>query len=239
MATSESKLSMKLLIDTKARKVLFAEAEKGCVDFLFHILSLPVATVIRLLKRKRMSYGCLPNLYDSVENMNDTYIQSNQGKDILLKPSSSVGISSVPFLLLNEVPAQRTFYGCGTPSYNCGSSNSYVTDNPSAKCPNCQRLMSRKLTYVAPPVADGAVTATKGFVKELVTYMIMDDLVVKPMSIISSITLLNKFNVKDVGALQEEVVHFGMDEAVVLLKASFESKTVLTSVFMNRIRASK
>ena len=42
--------------------------------------------------------------------------------------------------------------------------------------------------------------------------MVMDDLEVKPMSTISSITLLNKFNVKHIGALEEQVVELGMDE---------------------------
>ncbi|THG00362.1 hypothetical protein TEA_000552 [Camellia sinensis var. sinensis] len=41
---SSSKVSLKLLIDTKAHKVLFAEAGKDFVDFLFNILSLPVGT---------------------------------------------------------------------------------------------------------------------------------------------------------------------------------------------------
>ncbi|KAF7814877.1 DUF674 family protein [Senna tora] len=40
----------------------------------------------------------------------------------------------------------------------------------------------------------------------VVTYMVMDDLVVQPTSFISSITLVNKFNVKEVGALHEKVV---------------------------------
>ncbi|KAM3374728.1 hypothetical protein P3S68_013442 [Capsicum galapagoense] len=141
MAT-DSKLSLKLLIDPKAKKVLFAETEKDCVDFLFHILSLPVSTVIRLLKTKGMNYGCLPNLYESVENLHDTYIQ-------------------------------------------CGNS------------------MSRKLTYLTPHGVKEAVASTgTGFVKEAVKYMVMDDLVVEPISVVSSITALNKyFNVKDVGAL--------------------------------------
>lgn len=70
MATSENKLSMKLLIDTKAKKVVFAEVEKDFVDFLFHILSLPVG---RVSKQKGMN-GCLLNLYQSVQNLNDTYM---------------------------------------------------------------------------------------------------------------------------------------------------------------------
>ncbi|MCD7458018.1 hypothetical protein HAX54_036951 [Datura stramonium] len=230
--TADTKLSMKLLIDAKAGKVLFAEAEKDCVDFLFHILSLPVATVISLLKEKGM-IGCLHNLYESVENLDDTYIQSNLGKDMLLKPKSPVGISSGPLLLLKDVPFQTSLYKCDS------SCSSYATDDPTAICPSCGRHMSRGLQYVAPP-AKAAVAATGGFVKGVVTYMVMDDLVVKPMSTISSITLLNKFNVKDVGVLHEEFVTFGMEEALKLLKSSFESKTaVLTSVFMSRGKEEK
>lgn len=54
-----------------------------------------------------------------------------------------------------------------------------------------------------------------GFVKGVVTYMVMDDLVVTPMSTISSITMLNKLNVKDVGALEERVVDLGMPEVYI------------------------
>lgn len=48
--------------------------------------------------------------------------------------------------------------------------------------------------------------------KGVVTYMIMDDLEVSPMSTICSVTLLNKFYVKDVGALEEKMVQLGMKE---------------------------
>ncbi|WMV35339.1 hypothetical protein MTR67_028724 [Solanum verrucosum] len=58
------------------------------------------------------------------------------------------------------------------------------------------------MNYIASEGVKGAVAAKGGFVKEAVTYMVTDDLVVKPMSPISSITLLNKFNVKNVGVLQ-------------------------------------
>ncbi|GMN57304.1 hypothetical protein TIFTF001_026417 [Ficus carica] len=62
--------------------------------------------------------------------------------------------------------------------------------------------------------------------------MIMDDLVVEPMSAISGIVLL-KFNIKDVGVLEERVVDITMSEGLKLLQASLQSKTVLTSVFLN------
>ncbi|KAH0660757.1 hypothetical protein KY289_029505 [Solanum tuberosum] len=188
-----SKVTMKLLIDSKSKKVMFAEAGKECIDFLFHILALPIGSVIRLLTTKGM-VGCLGNLYDSLQNLDNIYIQPNQKKDTLLKPKSAVCDTSVPLLLINDSPVQKQFYRCP---------NHYASD--------------------------------KGLVKGVVTYMVLDDLVVKPMSTISSITLLNQFSIKDVGVLKEKVVTLGMDEALKLLKTSLQSKSVLTSVFMDNI----
>ncbi|GFY82208.1 hypothetical protein Acr_02g0004480 [Actinidia rufa] len=72
--------------------------------------------------------------------------------------------------------------------------------------------MSKKVSYVARTTAN-EVSAGKGFfVQGVVTYVVMDDLVVKPMSVISSTTLLNKFNVKDLSAFEEKVVDFKMYE---------------------------
>ncbi|KAL2323899.1 hypothetical protein Fmac_022957 [Flemingia macrophylla] len=58
------------------------------------------------------------------------------------------------------------------------------------------------------------------------------------MSTISSIALLNKFSIKEVGALEERVVELGMNQAVNILKASLQSKMVLTSVFLKKATGS-
>ncbi|XP_043715193.1 uncharacterized protein LOC122663650 [Telopea speciosissima] len=71
-----------------------------------------------------------------------------------------------------------------------------------------------------------------GYVKEVVTYMITDDLEVKPVSTISGITFLNRYDVKDIAALEDRVVHLGMKEGLDLLRASLQSKSVLTDVFL-------
>jgi hypothetical protein len=49
-------------------------------------------------------------------------------------------------------------------------------------------------------------------VQGIVTYTVMDDLAVTPLSSISSITLLNTFAVKDLAALQEKTVQIGYKE---------------------------
>ncbi|GFP87033.1 hypothetical protein PHJA_000847100 [Phtheirospermum japonicum] len=234
---ANSSVSLKLLIDTQAKRVIFAEADKEFVDFLFYILSLPVAKLVSLLGKDGM-VGSLANLYESIENLNESYIEPNQTRDSLLKHVSSVTTGScVPLLAIKNAPATaktKKFYRC-----NC-TNNQYShfvqQDDPRAVCPNCGKYMDKLLEYVkyAPAAVDEQVSINKcGFVKEVVTYMVMDDLTVKPMSTISSITLLNELGVEDVRALQEKIVNLGMTEAVKLLKASLESKNVLTHVFLS------
>ncbi|KAM1141268.1 hypothetical protein ACFX2J_041094 [Malus domestica] len=226
MANSESTVSLKLLVDLKRHKVLFAEAGKDFVDFLFTLLSLPVGTVIRLLAKHGM-VGSLGKLYESVETLSDTYMQPNLDKDTLLKPKPAIGGTDVLHLLAGDEATRKV--------YMCRNYHRYVADDSRAICPSCNSAMSTEVPHVAPHVASGSSSGEGGgYVKGLVTYMIMDNLEVKPMSTISGITVLNKFNVKEVGALEEKVVHLGMQEGISLLKASLQSNYVLTSVFLGK-----
>ncbi|KAG7946987.1 hypothetical protein I3843_14G069900 [Carya illinoinensis] len=72
----------------------------------------------------------------------------------------------------------------------------------------------------------------KGYVRGVVTYLVMDDLTVKPMATISSITLLNTLNIKDMGSVQEKKVEIDIDKGLELIKVSLCSTTVLTDVFL-------
>ncbi|XP_011027119.1 PREDICTED: uncharacterized protein LOC105127491 isoform X2 [Populus euphratica] len=53
-------------------------------------------------------------------------------------------------------------------------------------------------------------------------YMVTGDLSVSPMSMVSGVGLLNKFDVKDFGVLEEKVVELGINEDA--LTAVFLSK---------------
>ncbi|KAK7270084.1 hypothetical protein RIF29_22983 [Crotalaria pallida] len=237
MAFSSTKVTLKLLIDTKSDKVLFAEASKEVIDFLFNLLRLPIGTVVRLLTKENM-VGSLGNLYESVENLSDSYMQPNQDKDVLLKPRALISSTEISGLLPapndgddnKDNVVEAKFYMCPNRcQYN-------VTSDNKTLCPHCRCNMYSEVRYVGKKVAGDEVCSTsRGFVKEVVTYMVMDDLVIQPMSTISSITILNKFNIKEVGALQEKVVELGMPEGINLLKASLQSKSVLTTVFLKNV----
>lgn len=70
-----------------------------------------------------------------------------------------------------------------------------------------------------------------GYVKDLLTFMVMDNLVVKPMSnSIFCITLLNSCDVKDLGALETVEVYIGKNEVHVLFV-----KILLVFLFMSEI----
>ncbi|KAG5602305.1 hypothetical protein H5410_033675 [Solanum commersonii] len=89
--------------------------------------------------------------------------------------------------------------------------------------------MSVQVVYADPPGVMESKAETGFFVKEVVKYMVMDDLVVKPLSV-SNITALKDYsNIKEIVSLHEEV-------ASKLLKSSLESKPVLANAFMSLVK---
>ncbi|KAL5226825.1 hypothetical protein ABZP36_015090 [Zizania latifolia] len=239
MDATSAALSIKLLIDTKAQRVLFAEAGKDVVDFLFSLIALPVATAVKLLGTDSM-VGCVGNLYLSVEKLDGTYVQPGPSKDALLRPvvlsPAAATSSSVLRLPAASWAPSKSFFVCDVGGGCSSRCRGYVTEKSGTACPNCGRSMTTVAQLVSPAAGQVAQNAeaggAKGFVQGIVTYTVMDDLTVSPMSSISSITLLNTFAVKDVAALQEKTVPLGYKEGLAVLKASLQSKTVLTDVFL-------
>ncbi|XP_048326599.1 uncharacterized protein LOC125421480 [Ziziphus jujuba] len=124
---------------------------------------------------------------------------------------------------------------CPSTGYGCGGINGeenwlaydenhhrhgfhrYVSDDPQANCPHCYSNISAEVTFVA---ADKSLSSSAsggekgseggGYVKDGVTYMVMDDLQVKPFPLVSSLSMLSTFNVRDNGALVEKTVSVGI-----------------------------
>ncbi|GKU91874.1 hypothetical protein SLEP1_g5688 [Rubroshorea leprosula] len=209
MAAVETKLSLKLLVDTKSHRVLYAEAGKEFVDFLFNLPFQPIGSVIAILSKQGM-VGSLGKFYESVKTLSDTYKQASQvALDALLSPTVHTS-AAVPQLLPNiQMTNSTRFYGCSR-TYNTSCYNP-VTNDPGVKCPSLGTSMDRQQKYVRDPPNKNSCSTEEGYVKGVVTYMIMDDLEVRPMSTISSTTMINKFNIKDIGVLEEKV-DVGMDQ---------------------------
>ncbi|KAJ3688370.1 hypothetical protein LUZ61_017534 [Rhynchospora tenuis] len=228
----ETKIGLKLLIDNKSHKVIFAEAGKEFVDFIFSLLALPIGSVIKLLSSASMQ-GSIGNLYQSVKNIDSNYLLPNKEKSSLLEPKICLSGSPSNLLLEGDNNSlQPKIYVC-----QGGCSTASLEKN--GICPTCRGKFTRERTLVVPSketVEMGNSTCESGgFVRGVVTYMITDKLEVTPMSSISSITLINKFGLNKGNVdLSEEVVHMGMNEGLALLKASLQSKMVLTDVFLGK-----
>ncbi|XP_038680243.1 uncharacterized protein LOC119981261 [Tripterygium wilfordii] len=213
-------LSMKLLIDHEGRRVLFAEAGKDAVDILFSILSLPLGAVARI-----------KNWEDRVWSIGNLYQNFLVNKVVATYPNTA-NANSPPLLLSTNQssPTEKSYYKCANFGYS--SCRSYVTLDPKSVCPYCSTAMSSPLTLVSPTNEGSSSSSSSsyfesGFVKDNVTYMIMDDLVVKPMSIISSITLFNRLNLKR----RRSISPLSIDKVGKLLSAALQTKKVLTNVF--------
>ncbi|XP_062231153.1 uncharacterized protein LOC133928714 [Phragmites australis] len=241
--TPSTALTMKLLVDSQRWRVVFAEAGKDTVDFLFSLLAVPAGTSVKLLGKESM-VGCMGNLYGSAERLEEPYVQPGAAKDVILgaamPPPAAVRPNSWVFPLpapapAAPAPAPKKFYNCGNSYYrnNCGS---YVTEVSGTCCPNCGNRMYTETNLVgSPQPVDAKEPVRKGFVQGgMVVYTVTDDLVISPMSNVSTIALLNACGVRDFGMLQERTVQIGYKEGLEILRASLQSKTVLTDVFLGK-----
>jgi hypothetical protein len=124
---------MKLLVDTRAWHVLFTEASKDVVDFLFSLFSVPIGTFVKILEEDSSIVGCVGCLYDSSENLKGTYVQLG---DTLLHPAALSPASSS----FHSLP--KTFYRCNQQcDYDthgtCGGCCGYIMATYATTCPSC------------------------------------------------------------------------------------------------------
>ncbi|CAO2204586.1 unnamed protein product [Urochloa humidicola] len=235
-------LSIKLLIDTKAQKVCFAEAGNDVIKFLSCLLCLPLSTTINLLSKERM-VGSIGNVLDSVQELDTKYVSSIKSKEPYLSPTVAPAMLC-PLQQLLDAPLNVnssvfTFLGKTGSQTNTHITCGYFSDTKGSQCPSCFHHMDKEMPHVR---NNGYVfgTATNGFVGTT-TYTITDDLSITPASSVSSINLLARCGVKDLSTLQQRTVTIGSEEALEILLASLKSKTVLTDVFLpkKKVRCKK
>ncbi|KAI8523679.1 hypothetical protein RHMOL_Rhmol13G0091600 [Rhododendron molle] len=209
-AANTNNMTLKLFASKSKKKVLYAEAGVDVVDFLFSILTYPLGSIIKLLG-KNSGFGCMDNLYKSVEDLGTGgYLKSEERRKMLLCPKLAP-FHSVGNQLLQIEEASYPLY---------------VYD---------RILEESRLSVVVmdPKSPTGEVDPGKGYMKGLGTFMILNDLSVVPLSPVTSLALLNQMNVP-INDVVERMVTIGHDEALNLLNASLISKTVLSDVFIQR-----
>jgi hypothetical protein len=151
---------LKLFVDTRARRVLFAEASRDAVGFfhslLSHLYSLPLDDATR--------HGCTANIYDSFDALDAGTCSCHR--------RLRLGCCQQ-----QQPDAAERFFVCGdNRGAGCGE---YVTDRSGATCPSCGGRMEAEVPRGAPGA--GGSGGQQGAAPAMAC-MLRDDLTVVPTS---------------------------------------------------------
>ncbi|XP_059648233.1 uncharacterized protein LOC132294404 isoform X2 [Cornus florida] len=215
-------ISLKVLVDKDKNRVVCVESNEDFVDVLFSFMTMPLGNFIRVAREHSIEdhFGCLNNLYESVENLDEKHLQSVKCKDMLLRPRSAAEIYCMN-LKLNFVNSDTNEYymcyydHCFGPYYN-------------ARC-HCGRVMgcARNLEVQGHVPPDGGV-----FVNPTARLMITDDFHVKPISTTSILALLSKFEATDSSTREERTINIGRDKVMKLLSCSLTTRAPFSEIIL-------
>ncbi|KAI3679630.1 hypothetical protein L2E82_51170 [Cichorium intybus] len=207
MGTREKPVQLKVYVDKKKTKVMFAEAEEDFVDILFSFFTLPLGIIAKHADSKEIRVGSLTSFFLTIR----------LGAFLCLTKddSSSLGITN----LYNSI--------------SCLGDGKYFRSEDVKNMLLCPKVEG---TYY-PCVADflriyGPNSWPVFFLKEPVTFIVSDNLEVTASSM-DTISKLNTLGVP-VGDMEVLEVNIGEIEAPLLLKACFSSTSALTD-FLNAL----
>ncbi|CAI9108286.1 OLC1v1007855C1 [Oldenlandia corymbosa var. corymbosa] len=243
--------TIKLTINTKNHQVIYAQGGRDVIDFLFELLSSPVAAFCRLITEPHFM-GNLGFFFKSIEKLFGPFIAPVKTKGTI--PIDNPFVKSnfdVPWICLPDDPlsssSTKTYYRCGNRGdgdgkTGPGSCGLYFSDGPRAFCPNCLEIMSAEAIYVAPTTSDPAMEKKQESVpiRDVSSFMILDNLEIRPFSTISAMALLKELKLEDLDCLEERIVDIGVDEGLDLVTTAISTKGskrnvhVLTSVFLKK-----
>ncbi|KAF5179528.1 Duf674 family protein [Thalictrum thalictroides] len=217
---------LKLVVEKEKNRVLFAESSKDLVDILFSFLTFPIGTIIRLTN-KESNFGCMDNLYKSVEGLDIQYFHTKACKAMLLSPRSDSELKYRNLVLdLININDHMKYYAC--PSWTCATETHCVLSLfENATCLCGQEM--QELGHTAEDRCDRVA-----FVEGNCKFIITDDLHVSIMSTEARESILRRFNIIEGLSIEERFVHLGTREVFKLLKHSLVFKTPMTDVILEQ-----
>ncbi|KAL5580851.1 hypothetical protein UlMin_013293 [Ulmus minor] len=221
-----SDFSIKVYVDKKKNRIVYAECGGDLVDVLLSFLTTPLGTIVSLARSQSLptEMGCLSNLYTSAENMDVQNFHSRACKTMLLEPRNSAETHCMN-LKLKVDNTLGIKYCCS--SNNCTFNRHRLVGHYSdAFCP-CGKSMNGKVNLSQEPMNVGG-----SFVKEDIGFIITDDLQVLCVSSSVCFSLCSKLGIMDVTTLEVRSLNVGANEIVNLLICSFVSTSPLSETFL-------
>ncbi|KAD4179862.1 hypothetical protein E3N88_28453 [Mikania micrantha] len=217
------------MVHKKEQRVIFAEADSNFVDTLFSIMTLPLATIVRLLRKvpdeKLKPIGSLNNLYQSLLDLSTNCLSSEENKWLMMYPKT-VAHDACRKLRLNINDEEPTeYYICEDIDCSRRYDTRFSTCNL-ARCKYCGKMMNKRIKYEDTTVVDNGCSGV--FASDLTSFMVTDDLRVISNSPGSMVQLLCELGIPAVNFLDEMTFDVGLDQILNLLKGAMLFKNPLT-----------
>ncbi|KAL1368536.1 hypothetical protein HN51_022687 [Arachis hypogaea] len=240
----EQKIPIKVFIDKQHNKVVAVESTKDFVDTLFSFLSLPRATIIRLLTNHHQQQpppppllGCITNLYQSVENLTQNDVWNSVCKHMLLFPRNPCdSLCWKLFFNIDDTEPSPRFLVCEycTSKFTTFRNLICACGNPVNGQPHD---LDWELRMKSNSNNNGHVNVDDSkcgvFVKENGSlFLVFDDLAVVPSSLVTSVQMLHQLGYSDLTQLEQVTRTIGKDEILNLLKYTLTSYEPLTNMVL-------
>ncbi|EYU32400.1 hypothetical protein MIMGU_mgv1a022245mg [Erythranthe guttata] len=230
--------SLKIVVNKKQTKVLFAEADNDLADVLLSFLTLPLGKIVGILKKHYgggeapLDIGSLTTLYNGVANLEDASFWDEGCKEILLNPKSSSEIEAEYRKLKLDISETQPieYFTCN--NLNCKANIlrfpclSIYYDTVRCCCGETMKRVVEKESR-ANDCKDGV------FTRNSESFIISDELRILPNTT-GFVQTLKSFGIADTYGAELRNVTFGFNEIMDLLKASLLSHTPLTDIILNK-----
>lgn len=211
MATILRKLNLctstkvRIVVDEVRNKVLFLQAGKDFVDVLLSFLTLPLGTIARLVSQEsnmeNIDVGSISFLYESVAKLDKGKFLSALERELLVRPINSME----PYCRLLKLNVDDTEK---LRSFRCRHKKCELVPG----CWNCQCFMDKK-----DELCRVFSYPKKGFVPKTATFIVSDDLSVKPDNSQSPISIAKYLGCEDVDTIKILTVNVTRKEVFICL----------------------
>ncbi|KAK6234967.1 Protein of unknown function DUF674 - like 8 [Theobroma cacao] len=240
MSSMEGKLvkglRLKASVDVEKNRVIFVESDEDFIDILLSFLTMPIGSIIRLIRYQPppVGIGCMDNLYESVENLDVQLFQTEACKSMLLHPRNGAAAQCERLKLTVDDSEPLQYFCCE--SWECTASKYKLLSHYKNAICGCGKRMNYEI-YLSEKENKQMLSDARDrgvFVKGLTRMIVSDELKIMPPLTASSFSLLSKLGLTDGSTIEERAFNVGVDEVLDLLKFSLVSRIPLTETLLKK-----
>ncbi|XP_047940782.1 uncharacterized protein LOC125188087 [Salvia hispanica] len=231
-AKKDDKFSLKAVVNMKKRKVLFAEVDSAFADVLLSFLTLPLGTIVKILKKRSkdldLHIGSLTSLYTGLANLDSDRFLTEGAKSVLLHPRSSSGDERQTLKLdISDYPPLE-YFNCSKKCISYVGVRSMIMYYDVGYCVYCRQKMEKVVQSETRTVPCDDEVYLK---KKTSSFLITDDLRIMPNSGLLQISSL--LGDADLVEAETMTVSFGLSEVMDLLLYSLLSINPLSVAILS------